>query len=254
MRLGFAVAINVEPEVLLVDEILAVGDESFQRKCITWLESFQRQGGTIVMVSHSMGTIQEMCTQVAWIQHGDLVKIGPALEVIGAYLDDVRAGQAQGDSEPRAGAGAWPDVELESVRLLDQEGKPADSVQRGGTLVVEIPYRCHRPVDHPAFTVSMHRADGAHVYTAATKDDGMELAPIEGDGMLRLVCRSLPLLGGSFVLSVGVGRAASPVVPIDQHHQRYRFEVEPKTAEQGLIGIDHSWQVEAGVASGENHA
>ncbi|MGH7882912.1 MAG: ABC transporter ATP-binding protein, partial [Candidatus Dormibacteraceae bacterium] len=89
MRLGFSVAIHVYPEVLLIDEILAVGDESFQRKCFGWLRSFQNRGGTIVMVSHSMSMMQELCSQVAWIEQGDLRQLGKPREVIEAYLEQV---------------------------------------------------------------------------------------------------------------------------------------------------------------------
>ncbi|MGH7866291.1 MAG: ABC transporter ATP-binding protein [Candidatus Dormibacteraceae bacterium] len=89
MRLGFSVAIHVDPEVLLIDEILAVGDESFQRKCFGWLRSFQNRGGTIVMVSHSMSMMQELCSQVAWIEQGDLRQLGKPREVIEAYLEQV---------------------------------------------------------------------------------------------------------------------------------------------------------------------
>ena len=91
MRLGFAVAINVDARILLVDETLAVGDESFQRKCFDWLRHFSESGGTIVLVSHSLGSVKDLCTRVAWIQDGQLHRIGDPDEVVDAYLAQVDA-------------------------------------------------------------------------------------------------------------------------------------------------------------------
>jgi len=91
MRLGFSVAIHVDARVLLVDETLAVGDEAFQRKCFDWLRRFQDGGGTIVLVSHSLEQVREVCSTVAWIQEGRIQRQGRPDEVIGAYLDQVNA-------------------------------------------------------------------------------------------------------------------------------------------------------------------
>jgi ABC-2 type transport system ATP-binding protein len=241
MRLGFSVAIHVEPEILLVDEILAVGDEGFQRKCTDWLQGFQRAGGTIVMVSHEMGAIQEMCTQVAWIQHGDLVRLGDPADVIGAYLDEVRELRLDVERERRARQSIHPDIELDQVRVLDGEGRPVDAIERGDPLQVEISYRCHERVDDAVFGVALHRNDGACVFGTTTGEDGLRLGPVERDGALRLRYGSLPILGGTYVLTVSVFRSSDPRTPIDQHEQRYAFRMGPRTEEQGLVRLDHDW-------------
>ena len=254
MRLGFSVAIHVDPEILLVDEILAVGDESFQRKCVEWLENFQRKGGTIVMVSHGLGTVREMCNQVAWIQHGDLMRLGPPGEVIGAYLDEVRGERIDRELERRSSETARPDLELGDVRLLDARGQPTEVIQRGEPLTVEIPYRCRRRVEAPMFGVALYRNDGGYVYGTNTHHDRMPLDPIDQDGRVRLHYHSLPLLGGTYVLTVVVFRAGSPPVPIDYHEQRYSFKVLPRTEEQGLVRIEHDWVLQATPVRRESHA
>jgi ABC-type polysaccharide/polyol phosphate transport system ATPase subunit len=243
MRLGFSVAIHVEPEILLVDEILAVGDEGFQRKCIDWLETFQRRGGTIVMVSHSMATIRQMCTQAAWIQNGDLVELGSPAAVIGAYLQEVREQRLDVELERRVHEREQPEVELGEVRLLDERGRPATVLDRGKPLVVEIPYRCNRRVEKPVFGVAMHRNDGAYVYGTNTDVDGISLDPIEADGSLRFRYRSLPVLGGTYVLTVALFGSMDPPTPIDYHEQRYSFQVRPPTEEQGVVHLEHDWEL-----------
>jgi len=245
MRLGFAVAIHVEPEILLVDEVLAVGDEAFQRKCIDWLEDFQRSGGTIVMVTHSLGTVQEMATLAAWIEHGQLLQLGAPAEVIAAYLDEVREQRRDLQTERRRGEDAdMPSIELQEVRLVDRLGQPAAEVERGDPLRVEIFYRCHRTVETPVFGVALHRNDGAYVYGTNTHVDGLDLAPIESDGKLTLRYDCLPLLGGTYLVTVAIFGSSEPLAPpIEYHEQRYSFRVVPPTGEQGLAHLEHSWEV-----------
>ena len=243
MRLGFSVAIHVDPEILLVDEILAVGDESFQRKCLDWLEAFQRRGGTIVMVSHALGTMQEMCTQVAWIEHGDVVRLGKPSDVIGAYLDEVREQRLDSELQRRSRDDVHPDIELGDVQLLDADGRPATGIRRGEGLQVRIPYRCHRRVDRPMIGVALHRNDGAYVYGTNTEEDGIRLPAIDRDGVITMRYRSLPVLGGSYVVTVAVFRPGEPPVPIDYHEQRYGFSVEPRSDEQGVLALDHEWDL-----------
>jgi ABC-type polysaccharide/polyol phosphate transport system ATPase subunit len=245
MRLGFAVAIHVEPEILLVDEVLAVGDEAFQRKCIDWLEDFQRSGGTIVMVTHSLGTVQEMATRAAWIEHGRLLQLGDPAEVIAAYLEEVREQRRDIQTERRRGEDAdTPSIELQEVRLLDRLGQPAAEIERGDPLWVEISYRCHRTVDTPVFGVALHRNDGAYVYGTNTHLDGLEPTPIASDGKLTLRYDGLPLLGGTYLVTVAIfGSTKLAAPPIDYHEQRYSFRVVPPTGEQGLTHLEHSWEV-----------
>ena len=239
MRLAFAIAIHVDPEILLVDEILAVGDEAFQRKCLDYIESFQARGGTIVLISHSMASVQELCNVVGWIEHGQLQAFGDAKDVINAYIDRVRE-EEQAVAHAAAGEVVPYDIQISDVRLLGAEGRAVDTVASGQPLDVEIQYRVRRPVEHPCFGVALFRNDGAFVYGSNTEIDGVELPVAERDGVIRLRYRSLELLPGTYRFSVGLFRRGDPR-PFDFHHLRYSFRVAGTTQEEGLVRLDHEW-------------
>jgi ABC-type polysaccharide/polyol phosphate transport system ATPase subunit len=244
MRLGFSVAIHVDPEILLVDEILAVGDASFQRKCTEWLETFQRRGGTIVLVTHDVGAIRELCTDAAWIEHGKVLEQGAPPDVISAYLNEVREHRIGAEDALRSGRSELPDAELTQVRILDSSGQPAQAIKRGEGLTVEISYRANRPVATPVFGIALHRDDGVYVHGTNTHVDGLVVPPLEREGTLIFRYRSLPLLGGTYLLTVGLfGSNAQYAQPIDLHQQRYRFQVLPRTDVQGVVHAAHEWQV-----------
>jgi ABC-type polysaccharide/polyol phosphate transport system ATPase subunit len=248
MRLGFSVAIHVDPEVMLVDEILAVGDEAFQRKCFDWLDRFQRAGGTIVLISHNLGAVREMCSQVAWIQEGRLQELGPPGRVVNAYLDHVRAEmgrqavlrEATGNRDARV-----PAIEVGTVRLLDAAGRPAEELSIGQPLTVEIGYRVNERVETPVFGVMLYRNDGAYVYGTNSHNDGLDIGPVERDGVVRLTYRSLPLLDGTYRLTVAVFASnRANAAPADYHEQRYSFRIVSGSMEQGMARLDHLWSVE----------
>jgi ABC-type polysaccharide/polyol phosphate transport system ATPase subunit len=243
-RLGFSVAIHVEPEILLVDEILAVGDVAFQQKCTDWLEGFQRRGGTIVMVSHSFGSIRQLANKAAWIEHGNLLRLGDPVEVIAEYLGQVRE-QRLGEEETRRTHAGRPDIELTEVTLSDGEGRRVEELRRGAPLQVRISYRCHRPVQTPVFGVALHRDDGSLVYGTNTHVDGIQLDSIEEDGAITIRFASLHLLGSTYLLSTAVfGSTERNAQPIDYREQRHVFDVTPRTDEQGLTFVAHDWALE----------
>jgi len=243
MRLGFAVAIHVDPEIMLVDEILAVGDESFQRKCFNWLENFQRGGGTIVMISHNLSAVREMCSKVAWLTGGKLAAIGDSDDVVSAYLDDVR--------ETMAGPGMLadrrdqrlPEFEVGDVHLLDGDGHDVEEIGIGDPLTVEIGYRVNRPVETPVFGVMLWRNDGTYVYGTNSYVDGLEVGPLHASGKVCLTFRSLPLLPGTYRFTVALfGSERANAAPVDYREQRYQFRVRANTVEQGVIRLEHDWR------------
>ena len=244
MRLAFAIAINVEPDVLLVDEVLAVGDLHFQRKCLDHIARFQRDGGTIVLVSHNLGQVQEVCSQVAWIADGVVQENGAPAAVVNAYIDRVREEESREREERRRGPAEvrHPDVELGEIRLLDRHGLPADSLAIGEPLVVEIPYRVYEPLETPVFGVAVFRNDGVHVYGTNTAIDGFELKPLDDDGVLNLEYSSTPLLPGTYWVTVGVFDAPSGRPPLDFHDKLYGFRVVGSEREEGVARIEHRWR------------
>ncbi|MGH3849202.1 MAG: ABC transporter ATP-binding protein, partial [Pseudonocardiaceae bacterium] len=156
VRLGFSVAINVEPDVLLVDEVLAVGDESFQRKCAEKIAEIQAQGKTIVLVSHSMGSVQNICDQVAWFDHGRLRQLGPARDVIEEYTGTVQFDHRDDDGN-RWGSGT---AEIERIELLNARGQDVTRVRAGDPATIRFHYRTSEPVQNPVICISINTIQG----------------------------------------------------------------------------------------------
>jgi ABC-type multidrug transport system ATPase subunit len=156
VRLGFAVAAHVEPDVLLIDEVLSVGDESFQRRCAEKIDEFRRDGRTIVFVSHGLGQVEQLCQDVAWIEKGELRMLGPAADVISAYQGDShQAERVEGEQGSRWGSG---EAQIVGVKLRDADGttvrcSPPTSRRRSKSTSPRTP-RCRTPSSSCASTVS----------------------------------------------------------------------------------------------------
>ena len=247
MRLGFAVAINVEPEIMIVDEILAVGDEAFQLKCYAWLERFQSEGGTVVLVSHNLGQVRAVCTRVAWIMDGQVRHLGPADDAVDRYVEHVRLG-APADTPLTVVAGTGdakrPAVELTQVSLRDGHGNPATEIESGEAFTVEIAYHVNQRVETPVFGVAVHRGDDLYVYGTNTHADGFAVGPLERDGRIRLTYPNLELMKGVYRLTVAIFRSPDRgEQPIDLHWQRHNFRVKSGQDDEGVARLDHAWEV-----------
>ena len=247
MRLAFAIAIHGEPEVLLVDEILAVGDQSFQQKCLDRIGEFQAAGGTIVIVSHNLPSIQEMCTEVAWVEDGVLQALGSPMTVVNAYLDRVRERDQAREASQAGEAREAPAVELGEVRTLNRQAEPVRVLEVGDPLFLEIPYRVRQRVDAPIFNVTLYRNDGVCLYATSTRLDHVSVPPLASDGVVRFDYRGLPLLAGTYRLSVAIFDGTEEGRPIDLHDKLYSFRVVSTSRELGLVRLDHDWQLDSDV-------
>ncbi|MGH9113199.1 MAG: ABC transporter ATP-binding protein [Acidimicrobiales bacterium] len=165
VRLGFSVAITVEPDVLLIDEILAVGDESFQQRCMEKFADLRRSGRTIVLVSHGLDAVRNICDRAAWLDHGSLVKEGEAHDVVTAYLESVRddrrahehaSGQLISREESEGG---W---HIEAVHLVDDTGRNVDVIESGAELTIRLEIASARD-ETVAIAIGLYRTDGVHV-------------------------------------------------------------------------------------------
>jgi lipopolysaccharide transport system ATP-binding protein len=171
VRLAFAIAVSLDPEILMVDEVIAVGDEEFQRKCFDHLFELRKRGTTIVLVTHSLGLIRDMCDQAIWLEHGQIRRLGPAIEVADAYIADVnerelQAHQVSTNEEPaaneskRLGSG---EVRVTSLEFLDGEGKPSPVLLAGAPCTIRMHYLAHEPVSHVIFGIGFLHESGANV-------------------------------------------------------------------------------------------
>ena len=204
VRLAFAVAVNVDPDVILVDEVLAVGDEAFQQKCLAKIEEFQAEGRTIVIVSHSMGQIASMCDRVLVLGGGDIVFDGDPQEAVSV----LRAGFVRAaDQDGAVEVGAVPveqidrksSVELISVKSTVPDGQ---TLQPGETLEVVVEFCVGEPTDRWDLTVSLVNPLDSAVLTASSHSTGVRNLPIAGNQRLTMRLPNLYLSGGGYTLSV----------------------------------------------------
>ena len=234
VRLGFAVATALRPDILITDEVLAVGDESFQKKCIAWMENYLADGGTLLLCSHSMYHVQKLCRAALWLKDGRMVRYGPAGEVAQAYLayhEEKSARTGQPIAAPLAREAGY--YAIQSLRL-----DPPERLAAGATLVVA--GEVYSPDDRaPVVLVGLVRADGTPIYGIATEMDGV--AP-ERVGAHRfaflLTFPELPLLPGKYLVRA---HALDPegVRLFDNVEQA--FVVEGASRELGFVRIAHGW-------------
>ncbi len=201
VRLGFAVAIHVDPEILLVDEVLAVGDAAFQEKCAEKFVQFKQEGRTVVVVSHSMPSVRSMCDEVAWIAGGRLVETGEAPPILDRYLDSTRSDQHLDDlGRVRWGSG---EATIDAVTVL-HGGQATDTVRSGDDVVVRLAYTAHQRIERPVFGLALDTHDGVYLWAHNTRDAGLEIGAIEGTGVVECRVPQLPLQPGTYTLRVSV--------------------------------------------------
>lgn len=203
VRLGFSIAINLDPDILLVDEVLAVGDAAFQRKCQEKFSDFRRAGKTVVIVSHAMDSVRTMCDEVAWLEHGRLLKTGRPDEVVDQYVDKGRDDrhQASPDAGSRWGSG---EARLTSVQLIGPDGAPTTRVRTGNPVTFRLGYRTREPIHSPVFGLALENLEGVYVWAHNTRDAHWVPDVIDGEGSVDLSIDRLMLQPATFDLSASV--------------------------------------------------
>lgn len=248
-RLGFAVATDTRPEILIVDEILSVGDEAFQRKSYERIESFRQSGATILLVSHSMAAIENNCQRAAWLEQGKLMAIGSAKAVVDQYLGRVREREEQQMTQQRpmiCEENRWGTrrIEITNVRMTNQFGVEQGVFSTGEPFLLHIDYLAHEPVQSPVFGMAIIRNDGVHVTGPNTGFAGLDLGLVQGAGTVVYKLNSLPLLEGLYKIRVGVHNLEDTEM-FDYHNEMYSFRVlnqNRRTQEKyGILTLQGEW-------------
>ena len=241
VRLGFAVAISIEPDVLLVDEVLAVGDEAFQRKCGEKFADLRGAGKTIVIVSHAMESVRNLCDRVAWLEHGVLRKIDTAGNVVDEYLGDVQVDREADDDTgaPRWGSG---EARIDKIELLGADGTPTQRVRMGDPVTLRFHYDVTTPIDKPVFGMAIYTLEGMHVTGPNTRDAEMVPDRLEGNGHVDFTVDSLPLTPGTYDVSASIYDYAC-LHPFDFRHRAFRFDVEAgdRRDSYGVVSLGGRW-------------
>jgi lipopolysaccharide transport system ATP-binding protein len=205
VRLGFAVAVAPEPDVLVVDEILAVGDEAFAHKCLDRITSLQRNGTAILLVSHDLGLVEAMAQRALYLREGHPEFLGTARAAVSRYRSDVASEEA-GHGPARATAKRWGNqaVTLDHVDLVDGEGEPVQAVRSGEPVTLRIAYTAHEPQEDFVFGIALHRDDGTHVYGTNTDIEGWRPQSLSGRGEMRIEFPSLELSPGRYLVDAAI--------------------------------------------------
>jgi lipopolysaccharide transport system ATP-binding protein len=255
-RLGFSVAIHADPDILLIDEILAVGDEEFQHKCLDKMAELRRQGKTIVLVSHDLATVERWSDEVLWLEDGVLQEIGAPQRVIERYRHGVAAlgerstavdvlplaeeGRARGAA---AVPGRWGsrEVEIVSLAMSDAAGQERDVYRDGEAMCMTLRYKVHHSVSDPVFGIAILRRDGLCCYRSDTAIDAVAIPPLGAEGSLDVVLERLDLIDGTYDIDVCV--QAKDGNPYDYHHRLYSFTVKSELRDIGVFRIPHHWVI-----------
>ena len=281
MRLGFAVAIHVDPDVLLVDEVLAVGDEGFTHKCLDKFAEFKRRGKTILLVTHSLGLVERFCDEALWLDAGTVKGMGDPKRVVGAYITDVEVSEehqlAAGDAKAqqtaaisaddpaavlpdhpvetaeapadmfRATEGRWGsrEVEITDVQLFGSDGESGHVFRSGDSIDVRIRLRAPLPVDDFVIGIGLFNAEGVCCYGTNTSIEELKSQRLHGDVQAVFTINSLDLVEGTYKLDVAVHKQDG--YPYDYHRLLYTFRVKSRTKDVGIYRPKHEWRFSEGL-------
>ena len=242
VRLGFAVVAALKPDILITDEVLAVGDESFQKKCVRWIEDYLADGGTLMLVSHSMYHVQKLCRHACWLRGGEIAMIGDVFDVTQAYLAYHERKSAPAPERAEI-ARAGLEFSVLGVELNGRDSEQPLIVDSGESLRIAVRLRS-RDGRAPSLAVGIVRADGTAVYGVSSDMDGVAPVPV-GSGEYRgeIEFGALPLLPGSYTVRVH---------PMDPEGVRLfdtverGFVVRGASREFGLVRLAHRWLDGAG--------
>ena len=246
VRLGFSVAVHMKPDVLLVDEVLAVGDEEFQRKCFDHLYSLRRAGKTIIVVSHGLGQLEGLCDEIAWLERGVMQQHGPAVETIAAYLRKVNAEEAARNPLVEAVRGVDDDgarsgdqsVQLTSARIVDLDDQPITHAETGSTFRIQVGLRAPEPVLGPNVRVALQHDSGTLVAMPNNHRWGVDFGTVQGEHAVSFALRDNPLLPGRYRVHLDVFDHTGSRL-LDSWNDAVEFAVRSPRGEigQGLVEL-----------------
>ena len=245
-RLGFSIAIHMDPDILLIDEVLAVGDEAFQRRCMDHIEGMRREGRTLVFVSHAADSVRRLCDRCLWIDHGVQRARGVTGPVVDSYVGEVNQHEMEALRQAAAGAGAseagWMGVRITSLTFTG-EGEQASSATTGSSLTVAVGYEAPGPLHGVRFRISFYPAGQDTLISTQTDDGELGTRTLPAHGTVRLAIPQLPLLDGVYgakveILDLTSGRQ---YVEIDRP-QSFRVQGQGRR-ETGMALLGHSWEV-----------
>jgi lipopolysaccharide transport system ATP-binding protein len=245
VRLGFSVAVHMKPDVLLVDEVLAVGDEEFQRKCFDHLYALRRAGKTIIVVSHGLGQLEGLCDEIAWLERGEMQEHGPAVDTIASYLRKVNADESarnpmvaalrEDDGSVRAGDQT---VRVTSAEVIDPDGAPISHAETGTTFAIRLGLSIPEDVLGPNVRIALQHDSGTLVTMLSNHRWGVDFGVIQGEHRVDYSLTDNPLLPGRYRVHVDVFDYTGSRL-LDSWNDAVEFAVRSPRGEigQGLVQL-----------------
>ncbi len=243
LRLAFALAVNVDPDVLVIDEALAVGDQHFQTKCVDRIAGFRARGKTIVFCSHNLYQVKKLCDRALWLRGGSVAALGTVDEAVDAYLEYSRV-RDESTAATREAGGDTAMVRLVRVVVEDRDGRAPEVVETGESLTIRVWVACAaRAGIVPGVGIALVRNDGLVCYCVSTEMDGVAMER-EADGTFTVALHfaQLPLLGGGYYVNVATTNNRSGVLAYDVREHVSPFRVRNRSDEFGLMRIEHTWR------------
>lgn len=230
VRLGFSIAINLNPDILLIDEVLAVGDESFQGKCLDRIARMQQEGKTIVLVTHEADIAASVCDRVLWLEKGKEKMLGDPVEVTERYHEVMRM-------RPEGSEFGTRDIVIDKVEILNSEAEETMEFETGEPLVLRIHYEASRVVEDPVFGFGFYNQMGFMVYGTNTRLRGIDIPRVEGKGGMDFRISSLPVLDGRYYISVAV-HTRDGTINYHWLDKLYYFDVHSPGREEGFLTME----------------
>jgi len=250
VRLGFAVAIHMEPEVLLIDEVLAVGDMGFRTKCLQKMEELRRRGISIVFVSHNMDMVSRLCSRGLYLKEGRIHFEGGIDQVIERYETETDEAALVAlsqrirskDFQPSIRRRGTGEAEIKEVKFLDGNGVEKDAFEMGEKMTIQIFFVAHKKIEKPVFVIGMLNQERVWCIDARSNVDGYVIDSIEGDGVMELEFPKLLLAKGVYSINVAI-RSESI---LDFYHvikQAYHFQVVSSKFIRSAFDMDQKWKL-----------
>jgi len=266
VRLGFAVAVHVDPDVLIIDEVLSVGDEEFSARCVAKIQEMKYRGVTLIFVTHQLDQVRNLCDRALWLDHGRLEAIGDPMRVVDAYLQEVSGGAGNGSGQsalseaapvaPEAPPAPKSDADEERwgsgemlirrISLTDHEGRELVALGAGTPVIFDLDVDVRVPQEDFVFGIGIYHADGTCVYGTNTDVEGYAAQHVAGNVRVRFVVASLDLVAGTYRIDVAVhtrnGRA------FDYRRNVLRIVVGSRVHDIGVYRPQHEWRFDGDVA------
>lgn len=249
-RLGFSIATAWQPELLIIDEVLSVGDAEFQLKSAERIQSIRGAGASILLVSHNIELIKTVCDRAVWLDHGIVIGLGSAIEIAAQYLEDTRAEESkrlvQASKQPPS-TRRWGSrrIEIVHVRLTNERDEEQTIFETGEPLVLHVDYQARSPVRDPVFGIAIHRQDGLQITGPNTSFSGVTIPQVEGHGTLTYTIPYLSLLDGLYDFSVAAVNH-DDTETYDYHDRGYPFRVVNSNGKMreryGLVTLRGEWK------------